>query len=139
MVCAAVCADDLCGAEGVTRADTGDGACRPADADCCRAVETALPETGRIACGDASRAGEMRALSIWLDAILPATAAAVTAAVLVTGTVSSLACDAPPAVMDGETGATRAVAVLPVALLPRWMHGFLPSSDSAASAAAEEA
>lgn len=40
--------------------------------------------------------------------MLPAVAAAVTAAVLVTGTVSSLACDAPPAVIDGETGVTRA-------------------------------
>ena len=47
---------------GVTRADAADGACRPADAVCCRAGETALPETGRIACGGASRAGETRLL-----------------------------------------------------------------------------
>ena len=110
VTCGAVCAGGLCGAEGVTRAGTPDGACRPVDAACRRAGETALPETGRIVCGGASRAGEIRACSAWPDAMLPATAAAVaavTAAVPEAATVPSLTCCVPPAVMDGETGVTR--------------------------------
>ena len=111
VTCGAVCAGGLCGAEGVTRAGTPDGICRPADAACCRAGETALPETGRIVCGGASRAGEIRACSAWPDAMLPATAAAVaavTAAVPEAATVPSLTCCIPPAGMDGWDGVTRA-------------------------------
>ena len=106
MVCAAACTGGLCGAVGVTRADAPASACRPADAACCRDGETALPETGCIACGGASWAGEIREWFARPGITLPA-AAAVAAAAPEAATVPSLPCCIPPAGMDGWDGVTR--------------------------------